>query len=258
MEQEITKIHLGGALGKKFGEVWNLYVSSPSEAIKAININTNGKFGEYLRKQGQSKFYKISIANKKNTLNRMELGNSSGTRDIYIMPAIKGNKSGWGKILAAIVIIIASYYVGGGFSSGGFSSAGFSGSLASAGISLGVSMLIGGIVQLMTPVQDFNANQDATATAGSNIFQGNATAIIQGGVVTVVYGRALVSPMPVSIAFNNFDQSPNFGGNGNTYGNSDNFPGGSYYNYDVVTDPTTGFIFYNQNTVPVPAVPRGY
>ncbi len=265
MEDGMVRIYLGGALGQKFGKQWNLYVRSPAEAIKAININTKGKFKEYLTKQGHNKFYKVCLDNHKNILDRMELGNSVGERDVYIVPVARGRKSGFGKIIAGIILIAAAYFSG-GLSSG---AGGLTAQIASGLVQAGIGLILGGIVQLLTPVQDFNANQDASTTAGSNIFQGNALAIAQGGPVSLVYGRALVAPMPISIAFNNFDQSPNFGGSnggsdnnpgdgGRLGGPLDNFPGGTYFPYDVNTDLGTGVISYNQSTIPVVVRPTSY
>lgn len=271
MDTELTRIYLGGALGNKFGHEWNLYVSSPSEAIKAINVNTGGKLREYLSKQGQKKFYKVSLGNKRNSISRAELGNRSGTRDIYILPTVKGANSGFGKIIAGIVIIAVAYFSG-GFGAG-FGGSTFASQIAIGVVYAGVGMVLGGIVQLLTPSQNTNANQDATATAGSNIFQGNATAVFQGLPVALVYGRALVSPLPVSIAFSNFDQSPNFGGSDGGGGsdnnpggggggggtlNSGGFDGGTYFPYTPTTDPGTGVVSYTQSTIPVVVRPVSY
>ena len=43
----LRKIKLYGKLGKICGKEWELDVSSVGEAIKAININTNGKLEKY-------------------------------------------------------------------------------------------------------------------------------------------------------------------------------------------------------------------
>ena len=66
-------------------------------------------------------------------------------------------------------------------------------------------MVLGGITQLLTPAPNFNNNAEGESR-GSNLFGGNASTITQGGGVGLVYGRALVTPMPVSISFDNTDQ----------------------------------------------------
>jgi len=60
----MTTIHLGGKLGKLFGKKWELLVSSPAEAVHAIDVNTGGAFKRYLAKDGQKKFYKVAVGKK--------------------------------------------------------------------------------------------------------------------------------------------------------------------------------------------------
>jgi predicted phage tail protein len=193
----LVKIHLGGKLGKLFGPKWELYVNSPAEALRAIDVNTKGRFSQYLQKEGKTKFYKVAIQNKKNLLSEKEITNPTGSGDIYITPTISGKSSGTGKIIAGVVLIAVSLY---------FDPSGSTGqAIASAMISAGASLILGGIVQLLTPVPtDADPNQDDELRS-SNLFRGNATAVIQGGAVGLVYGRAIVSPMPISISLNAFD-----------------------------------------------------
>jgi len=193
----LVKIHLGGKLGKLFGKKWELYVNSPAEAMKAIDVNTKGLFSQYLRKDGLKKFYKVAIQNKKNLLTEKEIQSPTGRGDIFITPTISGKSSGSGKIIAGVVLIAVSLY---------FDPSGSTGqAIASAMISAGASLILGGIVQLLTPVPtEADPNQDDDLRS-SNLFRGNATAVTQGGAVGLVYGRAIVAPMPISISLNSYD-----------------------------------------------------
>ena len=189
MEEKITNVYLIGALGTKFGKHWKLDVKSPAEAVRAIDINTKRKLSEYLKGPAKNKYYKVAIGNKKSTIGKDEITNKSGCSDIYIIPTVKGaGDNAFGKIVAGIVLVVAAYFTG------GTALAFLQVPLASAGISL----ILGGIVQLLTPVPNFNANDEATRQ--SSFFQGNASTILQGYPVSIVYGRALVSPLPISIS----------------------------------------------------------
>jgi predicted phage tail protein len=191
----MTNIYLTGKLGKLFGEKWTLEVQSPAEALHAININTKGKFSEYLEKN-KNKYYKIGLQNKKQLITAEEIKIKTGKNDIYIMPTIKGSNSGAGKILAGIVLLVAAYFTG------GTALAFLQVPLASAGASL----VLGGIVQLLTPVPNFDNNSGGNEDGRqSTLFQGNASTIFQGGAVGLIYGRALVAPMPISLSINNND-----------------------------------------------------
>lgn len=203
MEAGLVKVTLGGYLGRKFGKEWNLHVRSPAEAVEAIDANTKGEFRRFLYKQGNSKFYRVSIGRKGNDLEQKELANPSGKNDIFILPVIRGKKSGIGKILAAVAIAAlvvwnpaSLFLVKGGLTAWG-----------TAAVTAAASLAIGGVIQLITPVPNFNQSPSEDSSRGSNIFAGNASSVSQGEAVPLVYGRALVSPMPISISFQAVDQS---------------------------------------------------
>ncbi len=199
----LTNIYLGGKLAKVCGQAhWQLLVSSPAEAIRAIDVNLGGKLRRYLATEGAKRYYKIGVGRKDNLLEKGELANRSGQTDIYILPTVRGAGSGVGKIIAGIAIIALAFYTGGASLVAGSITAGTVGTIA---LGLGASLILGGITQLLTPTPNFNNSTSDAATAGSTLFNGNATAIAQGGAVGVVYGRALVTPMPVCISFTNQD-----------------------------------------------------
>lgn len=201
----LTNIYLGGALGVECGSHWRLLVNSPAEAIRAIDVNLGGKLRRYLSTEGAKKFYQIAVGHEENALEKEEVTNRSGQADIYILPIVAGAKSGLGKIFAAIAIAVITYYTAGAGSAGAAGIFGDSASaVASAGYTMAASLALGGVTQLLTPTPNFNQTNEG-ATAGSTLFNGNATAVAQGQAVALVYGRALVTPMPVCISFSNQD-----------------------------------------------------
>lgn len=199
----LTTIHLGGKLGQLFGKRWDLLVNSPAEAIRAIDINLKGKLRAYLSKEGAKKFYKVGVGKKDCLIDKGELYNRSGNSAIHINPAPRGKASGGLKTIAGVVLMVVGLVLAG--PTGGAST--WLTKLGTAMAFAGASLAIGGIVQLLTPVPNFNNNPEGGETRGSNLFGGNASAITQGGAVGLVYGRALVTPMPVSISFDNKDQA---------------------------------------------------
>lgn len=225
----LTTIRLGGKLGSLFGKTWTLRVSSPAEAIRAIDVNLGGKLRRYLSGEGAKKLYKIGLGRKDNLLEKQELVNRSGQTDIYVLPTVKGASSGLGKILAGVVIAVAAWYFApeiAGFLGNGVTAGG----VTLAGVGLGASLVLGGITQLLTPTPNFNQSNGGD---NSTLFAGNASAIAQGGAVTIVYGRALVAPMPVCISFSNEDVTLINGQRvtttaGTTDYNQVSLPGGGY------------------------------
>lgn len=221
---KLTKIHLIGSLGTKFGKTWELNVKSPAEAIHAIDVNTKGKLRKYLSGPARDKLYKIAVGKKKNVIDREEVPNRSGNNSIYIIPTIAGSESGFGKILAGIALVAVAIAL-----PGAIGATGFLGTASTALVGAGVSLVLGGIVQLLTPIPKPGANDEATRA--STVFQGNATTISQGGAPSLIYGRALVAPMPISISVTNNDVSTTNAGSQGTVTRTNLAGGGYQYEY---------------------------
>jgi predicted phage tail protein len=200
----LVNIYLGGALGKAVGRTdWKLFVSSPAEALRAINVNTKGKLLKYLYEKGRNRFYKIALGRKDNPLDQEEAMRPSGQQDIYVLPVVKGRNSGLGKVLAGVAII-ALIAATGGFAAGGWAMATGAGATGLGGwgvvaVGMSASLILGGITQMLTPSPNFNQDSQGESRGG-NVFNGNALSVSQGGSVGLVYGRMLVTPMPVSIS----------------------------------------------------------
>ncbi len=189
-ELKPVKVYLEGRLGQRLGKVWELYVSSPGEAIRAINANTKGALERFLKGEGANKYYKIALQERENIIGgEAEINNPSGQSNIYIMPAVKGSGKFINFIAAAVLIVVGIYFK------------------MPFLVKMGVALLITGAIQLLTPMPKDESSEEDQRQSG--IFQGNTTTILQGTSVGLVYGRALVAPMPISISINNTDQSIN-------------------------------------------------
>jgi predicted phage tail protein len=208
METKLTKVFLHGRLGKLYGKEWSLAVRSPAEAIRAINANTQGKLRNQLYKEGTSKFYKVCLGNPKNALDKTEIVNLSGNVPIHIVPVAKGRNSGIGKIIAGAALIAMAVFMPGTMGAvAGFFGSGVTGGMVALSVGMmGASLILGGVTQMLTPTPNFNQNSDGDGR-GSNLFQGNSVVTTQGSAVGLVYGRMMVTPMPVSVAFDNYDQA---------------------------------------------------
>ncbi len=217
---QLTTVHLVGSLGKAIGrEVWHLDVNSVSEALRAIDINTRGALANYLRGPAAKRAYKIALQKKSNIIEPKEGTHRSGRSTIYIMPTIRGRNSGGGKIALGIGLIALAVFTGGASAgvTGWAWSAGAAATATTAGtaaglttfgslvVGFGISLVLGGITQLLTPKAQGPA--DPNEQSQSTSFSGNTSAVVQGGCIGVVYGRALVTPIPVSITTDNDDLS---------------------------------------------------
>ncbi len=229
----LTTVHLVGSLGRAPGipqATWHLDVRSTAEAIRAIDINTRGALTRYLRGPARDRLYKVALQKRDNVIDAKEIPHRSGNATIYIMPTVRGRNSGVGKIVAGVVLTVLAVvsqqyellpYAWGGVGTGAWVAAG------SIAFAFGTSLILGGIAQLLTPKPEGpSANPDQ---AQSTSFPGNAGAVVQGGCIPVVYGRALVSPIPVSITVTNNDVSTTQAGNPCNPGQTSLRGGGTQY-----------------------------
>lgn len=209
MTAELTKVYLVGSLGKAMGiSEWELDVRSPAEAIRAININLGGALERYLAGPARERLYRVAIQKRDNTIGGDELNHRSGRSPIFIIPSVRGRNSGLGKVITGIVLIAAAFLMPETLAA--WPIFGSSLTVGSALVAFGVPLVLGGISQMLTPTPQGITTQPDQASSTS--FQGNATSVVQGGCVPVVYGRALVAPVPVSITISNNDVSTSAAG----------------------------------------------
>lgn len=241
MSRHLVNVYLGGRLGQKLGEKWRLNVASPHEALRAIDINTRGEFRRYLLSEGKDAGYQIALQEPTKLIEAQEWVHPCGVSDIYVLPALVGSNSGGAKIVIGALILAAVLFPPAaaalGLTATTTTAAGATvtslttfGSIA-AGI--GTSLVLGGVAQLLAP----NRTTANGTDLGSNYFQGSVAGGQQGGCVPVVYGRGLVSPLVISLWFNNVDFNTSlmqYVGTSEAVG----LPGGG--TQFVASDPTAG------------------
>jgi len=201
----LTTIHLEGALGAKFGRIWRLDVKSTAEAIRAIDINLRGALQQYLAGPARNKWYKIALQKKTNVIDPKEIQHRSGRSDIWIIPTVRGAGKGLGKILAGIALLALVYFTGGfaaGVAGWGSTAAGSLTFLGQLAVGFGISLILGGIVQALTPTP-----AEPPDNKNSFVFPGSTAPTVQGVCVPVIYGRALVAPVVVGVGLDNDDLS---------------------------------------------------
>lgn len=171
-------------------------VQTVAEGFRAIDINLKGKLFAFWGGQGREKKYQVRLGENYGIQDEKELVGPTGGKEVHVIPVIKGAKSGWAKIIVGALLIAAAFTPLGAIAIGATKM-----TVGMVLLGAGVSLVLGGIVQLLTPVPNFN--QNSGTDSGSKIFSGNATGAVQGGPVPIVYGRMLVSPTPISISMSN-------------------------------------------------------
>lgn len=194
-----VEVILEGVLGKKFGSHWDLHVTSPAEALRMIEANRPGIAAWIRKNQDIYSSYRVTCeyANgQKEDLcdDDYLLNRGSLVRIVFeIVLAGAGGKGGvLQTIVGAVLIVVGLVITGGTFGAGA--------PFGSALIMLGVSMMVGGVIQMLTPQPKLDRDDTSTGNGkkNSNYFDGPANTTNQGNPVPLCYGTVLAGSQAAS------------------------------------------------------------
>lgn len=192
----LTTIKLYGPLRKLFGREYKFEVGSTAEAIRALCLMVDG-FESYLR-TSEDKGVGFAVFNGKRNIGVEELG-LGVKKEIRIAPVYGGRKrQGLGQIIVGVILIAAAFWTGGAsLGASGVVYGGIAGQLA---VTLGASLILGGITQMLSPTaQSSGANiTDDSANRPSYAFGGPVNTSAQGYPVAVFYGEREVGGAIIS------------------------------------------------------------
>lgn len=203
----LREIRLYGHLGQTFGRVHRLAVASVAEAVQALCVLLPGFERAFVGADGQAKYHVLVGQGKHRTaIDLAQAVDPVGAREaIRIVPAVVGAKSG----LFTIILGAALIYFSGGLAAGLVSagmSAGAAGMVGAVALSVGKTLVMGGIVQLLSPQRSQGASASATNDP-SYAFDGPANTSQEGLPVPVAYGRVLVGGAVISSGLSTSDRA---------------------------------------------------
>lgn len=182
----IKTIRLHGELGKRFGREFKLDVQTPAEAVRALRVIVPG-FHAYLVEHAKSAF-KVFVGGS----NRSdEVGAPCSDREVIrIAPTIQG-ASAVGRIILGVAMIALAVI--------NPASLGMSAGFVSGLMGMGISMAVGGVVQLLSPQQSYDsASSESPENKPSYNFNGPVNTTAQGHPVPLCYGRMIVGSAVIS------------------------------------------------------------
>lgn len=171
-------IYLSGSLAKQFGRrhVYDLDSGTAKEAFSALK-NTLDGFERFIREQSK-KGIKYAIFRNRENIGEDDFSRK-GTNEIRLVPTIDGSKrAGALQVVIGAVLIAAGSYFGQGWM-----------------VNIGISMVAGGVVQLLSP----QAKKLESAEANpSYAFGGPANTTAAGHIVGIGYGERLIGGAIIS------------------------------------------------------------
>ncbi|EKK3319155.1 tail assembly protein [Salmonella enterica] len=198
----MARVCLYGDL-QRFGKRFDLSIKTAAEGLHALYLQIPG-----LRQKIQEGWYQVRIAGMDVTPDdvtaRLHEPLSSGSV-IHIVPRMEGAKSGWGGILAGAALIAASFIpvVGEVAWAVGASTM----SLSTIAFSLGASMMLGGVAQMLTPQPKAPKMSHADNGKQNTYFSSLDNMVAQGNSLPVAYGEIMTGSRRISQELSTRDES---------------------------------------------------
>ena len=208
-------VYLQGELAEKFGKKFTVNADSYAEIFKCINVNRPG-FMPYLRKCHEDEIGFIIETHDGAVEDEHELLIPLQPGDITLSVAPAGSKSGFAKILLAIVIVVVMVYNPTLFFTMPGATAGTTVAATSMAVATGLSswglaagllavnLALMGLQQVMAP--DPAVDKDSPT---NYIFTGSGAAQTEGDPVPLLYGELRVPGRPIAIEVLNGHYSSN-------------------------------------------------
>lgn len=184
----MTTIKLSGSLAKTFGRAHQRLISTPREVFRALSVTVPG-FEKYMNtSKARGLTYAVMVG--KRNISESDLDFPNAGQEIRIVPVIIGSKrAGLLQTILGAVIIAASA-VGSYFAPGNpFSAFGYK---------VGAAMMLGGVVQMLSPQPAGLASKQDADNRASYAFGGVTNTTAQGNPVPLGYGKRRIGGAIIS------------------------------------------------------------
>ncbi|KFK97196.1 MULTISPECIES: tail assembly protein [unclassified Serratia (in: enterobacteria)] len=174
-------------------------VKTPGEGVKALCTVLPG-FEKFML-TSKAKGLTFAIFNGKRNIGKDEL-DFNGTDEIRIVPVIIGSKqAGVFQTILGAVLVGAAAIMSGGLGAA-FAVKGLAGAMAMTG----TAMALGGVVQMLSPMQGGLAMRESPDNKPSYAFGGPVNTIAQGNPVPILYGKRRIGGAIISAGIYAEDQ----------------------------------------------------
>ncbi|HHN8389374.1 tail assembly protein [Morganella morganii] len=193
MQQEIMiKIELGGVLGKTFGKTHQRLISTTSEAVRALCCTIPG-FEQFLN-TSKSRGLTFAVFRGKKNIGEDDLGFQVTGDVIRIIPVVIGSKrGGLFQTIFGAVLVAAAVFMSGGIGAA-FAAGGMTGFMATTG----AAMMLGGVIQMLSPQPNGIAMKDQGENKPSYAFGAPTNTVSQGYPVPIGYGKRRIGGAVIS------------------------------------------------------------
>lgn len=186
----LTNVILEGPMGKACGRKWAFEVSSPAEALRMVEANKPGVFIWIRKNLEKYASYKVICKyenGREEELDKDSYVMSGNPTEIRFVPLIEGAGAVGRIILGAVLVVV------------GLFTTIFTAGTSSYLVAMGVSLMLGGVIELLTPQPKMNNNEEERKNKTSHFFDGPVNTTEQGVPVQLIYGdKVLVGSHAIS------------------------------------------------------------
>lgn len=178
-------IKLSGSLGRRFGVFHKLSVDSYPEAIRALSSQVEG-FKDYMQSEVGSRM-RYAVFVDGNNVGQHDEKAWQCAKEVRIIPIPTGSKSGGlFQVVLGAVIMATAFFTGG-------ASLALTGAFASSAFMMGGAMVLGGVMQMISPQQGGSRLSSQSAeNKPSYAFGGAVNTTAAGYPIPLPYGQRTV------------------------------------------------------------------
>lgn len=190
MKEIMTRIELGGVIGKSFGKIHHRLISTTHEATRALAATIPGFEKFMISSQRRGLTYAV-FKGKKN-IGMDDLGFPVVGEVIRIVPIVMGSKRGGilQTVLGAVLVAVGAVMT---YMSGGTASP-----LAAGLMTSGFGMMAGGVIQMLSPQPAGLASKQDADNKPSYAFGSVTNTAAQGYPVPLMYGKRRIGGAIIS------------------------------------------------------------
>lgn len=203
----LKTMRLKGIMAKKFGRVHRFHVADLRELIRAMCSQVPG-FKKYVS-NAHLNGVRFAFFSGKDNISLQEFDMCSASAEFEMEPVIEGSKRGGTLqiIIGAVAIVAAFFTAGASFAAFAGISAAAAAATTTALTGLGISMLLGGVVQMLTPQPKFNVGASSSTDNKPNYaFGAPVNTVAMGYPVPVLYGEREIGGAIISAGSFTSDQ----------------------------------------------------
>ncbi|WP_210531570.1 tail assembly protein [Pantoea ananatis] len=203
----LKTMRLKGLMAKKFGRVHRFHVADLRELIRAMCSQVPG-FKKYVS-NAHLNGVRFAFFSGKDNISLQEFDMCSASAEFEMEPIIEGSKRGGTLqiIIGAVAIVAAFFTAGASFAAFAGISAAAAAATTTALTGLGISMLLGGVVDMLTPQPKFNVGASSSTDNKPNYaFGAPVNTVAMGYPVPVLYGEREIGGAIISAGSFTSDQ----------------------------------------------------